>query len=218
MCEIMAPLEEVPEAEEVTIDEAEIDDNIEPVKIARDPKLPSKQGVESHRCTHIPFRLWCKWCMMGRGRGAQHRSAQESVVPMVGIDYFFISHGGVQKRNEVEHPETEEGEAALNGARKIGDLIKCILVRCFATKCLAAHCVPYKGAGEDDYVAGLVAEDILWLGHSELIVKSDNEPALQALITRILEVVGSRAASRSASAEKNPPHTTLSRTALRRSA
>ncbi len=185
----MAPLEETSEAEEVNIDETEIDGNIEPVKVARDPKLPSKQEVECHRCTHIPFRLWCKWCVMGRGRGAQHRGAEQSVVPMVGIDYFFITHGGVKKRNEVEHPETEEGEAALNDARERGDLIKCILVRCFATKCLAAHCVPYKGAGEDDYVAGLVAEDILWLGHSELILKSDNEPALQTLITRVLEVV-----------------------------
>ena len=56
----MAPLEETSEAEEVNIDETEIDGNIEPVKVARDPKLPSKQEVECHRCTHIPFRVWCK--------------------------------------------------------------------------------------------------------------------------------------------------------------
>ena len=186
---MMAPLEEASEVTEVNIDEQDADDNIEPVKVAKDTKLPSKQEVECHRCTHIPYRSWCRWCVMGRGRGVPHRGGQESTVPLVGIDYFFITSGGVHRRSELEHPETQEGDEALNNARKKGELIKCVLVRCFATKCLAAHCIPCKGADEEDYVAGLVAEDIMWLGHSELIIKGDNERALQALITRVLEVV-----------------------------
>ncbi len=56
----MAPLEEASEVTEINIDEQDADDNIEPVKIAKDTKLPSKQEVECHRCTHTPYRSWCR--------------------------------------------------------------------------------------------------------------------------------------------------------------
>ena len=38
-------------------------------------------------------------------------------------------------------------------------------------------------------MANLVCDDILWIGHTELILKSDNEPCLKALIKYTLEVV-----------------------------
>ena len=32
--------------------------------------------LENHRTGgHYPFRNWCKWCIMGRGLGPQHRAA-----------------------------------------------------------------------------------------------------------------------------------------------
>jgi hypothetical protein len=49
--------------------------------------------------------------------------------------------------------------------------------------------VPRKGADEEDFVADLVVKAISWMGHTELILKGDNEPALQALISRTLELV-----------------------------
>ena len=49
------------------------------------------------------------------------------------------------------------------------------------------HVVPYKGAGEDQFVVGLVVADIAWLGHTKIIFKSDNEPALQTLVEQALE-------------------------------
>ncbi len=182
----MAPLED---AEEGEVNIEEDSDDVEPLRSAPSPKLPSADEVECHRCTHIPFRSWCKWCILGRGRGAQHRGAQESTIACVGVDYFFITSGGLFRRDELDYPRDVEGEQAVDEARRSGQIIKCIIVRCSQTKCLFAHAVPYKGAGEDDLVANIVAEDILWLGHVELIVKADNEPALQALVTRVLEVV-----------------------------
>jgi len=44
------------------------EEDVEQIKSAPDPKLPSPDVVEQHRCIHIPFRDWCKWCVMGRGR------------------------------------------------------------------------------------------------------------------------------------------------------
>ena len=63
------------------------------------------------------------------------------------------------------------------------------MIRCAATRCLFAHVVPRKGADEEDFAAGLVVKAVGWLGHTELILKGDNEPALQALVSRSLELV-----------------------------
>ena len=47
--------------------ENEVDTEVEPVKMAPDPGQPTQRQVEDHRRAHIPYRLWCKWCVMGRG-------------------------------------------------------------------------------------------------------------------------------------------------------
>ena len=183
----MAPLEdETTEGEEISIED---DEDVEPLKMARDPKLPSPELVEAHNRIHLPYRSWCKWCFMGRGRGLPHMLTQGSAIPRVGIDYFFITGEGVKKRKELEFDETDEGEAELQRARSKNEIIKCILIRCMETKCLFAHCIPCKGTDEQDYVANLVVEDILWLGHLRLIIKADNERSLQALIQRVMSII-----------------------------
>ena len=58
------PVAEEEEVEKVVIED---DEDVEQIKVASDPKLPSQQEVDEHRCTHVPYRDWCKWCVMGRG-------------------------------------------------------------------------------------------------------------------------------------------------------
>ena len=55
--------------------------------------------------THIPFRDWCPYCIMGHGRGNQHRRnrGHETSMPVVGLDYFFVTKCGLKKRDELEH-------------------------------------------------------------------------------------------------------------------
>ena len=57
----------------------------------------------------------------------------------------------------------------------------------FQTKIVFAHVVRYKGASEDNFVAQLVVSDIEWLGHTRMIVKADNEPAIRTLVMQALE-------------------------------
>ncbi len=158
------------------------------MKMAKDPGQPTTRQVEEHRKFHIPFRSWCKWCILGRGRGIQHRRADGSKIPIVGLDYFFNTTAGLKKREELEQPMTPEGDAEVTELRKKGKMVKCVLVRCFLTKALFAHVVPYKGPGEDDFVADLLVKDVAWLGHTRLTLKADGEPALQALVRRLLEL------------------------------
>ena len=184
----MAPLEIAREKDEVQVQD-DIDEEVEPVKVSADPRLPSAEEVETHRCDHIPYRSWCKWCVMGRGRGEQHRQAEAPTIPRVGIDYFYITRGGVKKRNELDYPSDPAGDAATLEARKNGEVVKCLLIRCMESKNIFAHCIPIKGSDEEKYAANLAADDVVWLGHTKVIIHSDNEPSLQTLITESLDAL-----------------------------
>ena len=87
----------VPEGE-AEKDEVEVEiegaEDTEPARHLPSEPAPTAKQVEEHRCSHIPFRSWCKWCMMGRGLGIQHRGgSSEPFIPIVALDYFFITPG-----------------------------------------------------------------------------------------------------------------------------
>ena len=185
----MAPFgDEVKQDAEVEIQD-DVEEDIEPVKYAHGPKQPSPEEVECHRCDHQPFRSWCKWCVMGRGLGEQHRATDPSAIPKVSVDYFYITEAGVKKEHELGYDATDDGVRQREKARKDGLIIKCIVVRCETTKNVFAHCIPCKGADEEAYTAGLVVSDLAWLGHSKAIIKADNEAALQALVSQVIEIL-----------------------------
>ena len=158
----MGPPDNVDAIEGLEIDTSE---DVELLQTAPSPELPSAKMVEEHRHLHIPYRDLCKCCVMGRGTGFPHGRSGSSSIPQVGPDYFYITAGGVKVRAEREYAGDGEGNAALEEARKAGKIIKRIVVRCLASKMIFGHVVPYKGAGEDQFVCGLVVADIAWLGH-----------------------------------------------------
>ena len=114
---------------------------------------------------------------------------KEPTTPKIGVDYFSIASGGLKKRKELEM-----SDKALEKARFEGEVLKCLIVRCYSTRNIWGHVVPVKGADEDDFAVNCAVTDILWLGHTQLILDGDNEPALQALIARSLEVLRIRTA------------------------
>ena len=183
----MAPTEEdVAQDSEVLIDDG--GEEAEPIKHAADPGRPTAKQVADHRKAHIPYRSWCKWCVLGRGRGFQHRKSDKSFIPIIGLDYFFLTKGGVKTRKELDFSIDEEGDKRLEAARTSGDVVKCLLVRCSLTKAVFAHVVQQKGVDENDIVSDTVLADLEWLGHRRVILKADGEPAMQALVKRVLEL------------------------------
>jgi hypothetical protein len=167
------------------------DADVEQLKSVPDPGQPTEKEVEEHRTEgHQPFRSWCKFCVMGRGGTFHHKNLRsKSAIPRIGVDYFFITRGGVRKRDELEYPDGPEGNAAIENDRKSGDIVKCIVIRDWESKVTFAHCIPCKGADEDQYVAKLVEDDLVWLGYTRIVLKGDNEPALQALIRQVLGLI-----------------------------
>ena len=57
---------------------------------------------------------------MGRGRGDQHLQTPGSKIPIVGLDYFYITRDAVHKREELDYPQTAEGDQELDNARTAG--------------------------------------------------------------------------------------------------
>jgi len=214
---LIAPTEEdVAGNEEVSVDGN--GEEAERVKHAADPGAPTAAQVEDHRKTHIPYRSWCKWCVLGRGRGIQHRkSAGASAVPIIGVDYFFLTKGGIFTRRELEFAVSAEGDAQLEVARTKGDVVKYLLVRCFLTKAVFAHMVPQKGLDENNVACDFVLGDLEWYGHTRIILKSDNGPAVKASSLVSSSWQRSKARTSSSWVRSSRLPMTLSQTATRKS-
>ena len=115
----------------------------EQLKVAVDPGQPTKKQVEEHRTRgHVPYRSWCRWCNLGRGRSLQHHKKETPAIPIVGLDYFFPTETGVKMRRELSMDDAE-----LDEARAKGDVVKCIIVRCLQSKAVFSHVIPVKGLG-----------------------------------------------------------------------
>ncbi len=177
--------ETLDEAVEINDDQGETE--IEPVKIAPSPVLPSASEVEEHRVTHAQYRSWCRECVEGKALGEQRGRASDDgtvkLVPTVGIDYFYITSNGIFKREELilnnspKDPGTNSQDSEtekLLEERRQGRIVKCLIVRCSRTKAVFAHQVPVKGVDEDRHVVKLVCADIEWLGHTKITLKCDN--------------------------------------------
>ena len=78
------------------------------------PKLPSPEEVAAHRVDHLPYRSWCKWCIMGRALGEQHKSREDvSTIPVIGMDYFFLTSKGVESVEDMSYPREESGKNSI---------------------------------------------------------------------------------------------------------
>jgi hypothetical protein len=135
------------------------------VRKLHDPKLPSEHEVQEHNLSgHMPFRSWCPHCVRGRGKEMDHKKQgdeDEVGIPEYHLDYCF--------------PGDSEGER----------LTVLVVVERY-TKMKKAVVVPKKGS-TGSYAARMVLELMNECGDKdrEVIVKSDQEPAIQFLIDDI---------------------------------
>ena len=198
--------------EGIADEEVETEDVTEETPELKYPSIPTKPDeaeVEKHRKTHWPYRSWCECCNQGRGLGEQRGRSKngEHDIPIIGVDYFFITGEGVKTKKELEYADGAEGEASIEESRQKGSIIKCVMIRDFATKCVFGHVIPCKGIDEDSYTVKLVASAITWLGHTKIILKSDGEPAILVLVKKALEVLKTSVDDLvGASPEQSHPH------------
>ena len=82
----------------------------ERARLVPQPRLPSRQEVQEHELTHIPYRSWCVHCVRGAGRSDAHRrrtrqdeEERDQHMTTWSIDYgFMIDNGDLCTRDEME--------------------------------------------------------------------------------------------------------------------
>ena len=142
---------------------------------APDPGAPSAEDIENHRIDHPPYICWCEHCVRGRGVGDQHRAGAAGSIPIRSFDYLLVTTKAIRRRDELT---TADGDV----------LLKILVVKDSFSTCIMAHVVRAKGADTDGYVAEKLRRDVLWLGYSRIIMRSDNEPAIVKLPNEALTV------------------------------
>ena len=86
----------------------------EPLKVAPSPKQPAAADVELHRITHWPCWSWCEECATVCGLGGQRGThvVRDHEVPIVGLDYFYISEKGFERRSDLAYANDAEVKVA----------------------------------------------------------------------------------------------------------
>ena len=129
----------------------------------QDPRLPSKKEVNDHSlAAHIPYRSWCTFCVMGKGKAAPHRKqGREDGLPELHVDYCSMSTKG--------HP-----------------LATILVAREKLSKMMMATVVPLKGASIEFPVKRCLAFlKEIGLEGSDIILKSDQENSVKDVLNAL---------------------------------
>ena len=128
----------------------------------QDPKLPSKEEVEEHELTHLPYRSWCRHCVRGRGKEMPHKkTTEEPLQHEFHFDWAF--------------PGDEGGE----------DTLKVLVGRMRGEKMTMSSVHPTKTTGE--FIAKRVLSFIRECGCEmvDITVKTDQEPVIMTMVENL---------------------------------
>ena len=129
----------------------------------RSPMKPSKEDVEKHCATHLPYRNWCPVCVKAKGREDAHaRSSDDEKpgLPVVSMDYSELDDKKDSRSNKTLVVKDESSGAVLQ------------------------YKVTAKGP-TDDWVVKRLVKDVEEFGRKDIRLKTDGEPAIVALQSKV---------------------------------
>ena len=134
-----------------------------------DPVKPSQKEIDEHELTHLPFRTWCRECVHRRGVEMPHRARigdDGDRLMKLNVDFMFLGPRGTA-----------------------GETIPVLVIREEKTRMTLSSAVHSKTIGE--FVARRVLAFLSEIGclYGDVIVKSDQEPALISLVEDVDELL-----------------------------
>ena len=130
------------------------------------PIKPSAEAIAAHNIAHFPYRNWCAICVEAKGkefphtRGANRPDADDKgAIPTVSLDY-----------NEPD----AEGELK----------VRTIVGKDESTGNILHHKVMCKGIG-DEWAIKKITKDLEELGRRDVVLKTDGEPAIVNVQTKV---------------------------------
>ncbi len=95
-------------------------------------------------------------------------------VPVIHMDYACLTEKGLFRLDELSEEDREHA-------------VRVIVGYCSSSRSPFMHVVPSKATSNDKFAAERIVDDIVYLGYTRVILRSDNEPALLALVTDALK-------------------------------
>ena len=161
---------EEPEDGDIEVDEVVREEATERVSRSLfDPIQPTARQISDHDRTHLPYRNWCKWCVLSKGRedGHPRNTGEQEGLPVVGMDYVYYGN------------DSKEGEEFVD--KKVTTLI----TKDGKSGVVFGDVCEHKGAS-DDWIIKRVEMHIASLGRRDITLKTDGEPALVQVQAKIL--------------------------------
>ena len=153
-------------------------------KVLASPAQPSKTETDIHRLIHVPFRAWCRECVLGRGRDRYHRRIVGSDdVARIAMDYMFLTEYGFF------NSQVDADEAINKAEGQCRICITVLVIKDFLHKSIWAYPVEGKGVAAAEWLVAQVIEDLdtCGLDGCHMVVKSDQEPSIIEVQKEIAE-------------------------------
>eukprot|EP00971_Amphidinium_carterae_P335086 6470753-Amphidinium_carterae.1 len=126
-------------------------------------KEPSaKEREQNVAAGHVPYRSWCRACIAGKGRRDPHYRDKGEKAAVLALDYGYME------------PKEEADEMESTAA-------PILIGRCARTKMTFAEVLPSKGLVHP-YNLVATLRMVKTLGYHKLILKTDGEEAILALV------------------------------------
>lgn len=131
-------------------------------KHMRDPGEPTKKEREEHEVLHLPYRPWCKWCVLGKGQSDHHVTEKKDVadvtVPTISIDYMFLGTKNIKAKDRT-------------------------VLAIFDNRTKAVMALMTHNKGPVEWVMNAAVKFIEELGYGKIAIsiKCDGEPAIMAV-------------------------------------
>ena len=91
------------------------------------------------------------------------------MIPIIHMDYACLREKGLFRLSELSEEDREHA-------------VRVIVGYCSSSRSPFMHVVPSKPTSMDKFAAERIVEDIVYLDHTRVILRSDYEPALVALV------------------------------------
>ena len=162
------------EAADADTARVELEEEVLPQRPQASPEQPTASQIADHDLTHLHYRAWCPDCVEAFGRERAHHAKDPSgrIVPLIAVDYCFMSEKGIHLRDEVDYSWTEAPD----------DVLRLLAGSCSKSGDFFMHAVPKKGLDSAGYSAECLSKSIMALGHARCVVRSDNEPLIVQLV------------------------------------
>ena len=144
------------------------------------PHTPTEEEIALHNLTHVPYKSWCPQCISSRSRRDRHDQGGENHAspggfPCISFDFWYTKISGKEYHFMERAPENDK------------EVLTMLSVVDRSTGMIRGVSLPSKGQESLVHAAKEILSFIAYLGYQTVEVRADNEPAMESLVTMVVQ-------------------------------